>query len=144
VSLALPMAWSFDDTGQWNHYDGPIYGWEALISGWGAMLEGQFAWCANLLFWPALFLPGRHPARWLLWVSAIIGLLIAACLIDALLWTSLSSLNNEIVRPFGAGRLVWLAAIGGATVRLGWFLLLAGRSAGPLLRTTPESTSNHL
>ena len=126
ASLLLPAAWSHDTTGQWNHYDGPIYGWEILAFGWLAVIEGQFGWFANPLLIPALLLPetGPSPRRWSVWLGVTIAL--ALCFAGGLAFTHNNiSFGPEWNTPYGPGRWLWLTAVGGATARLAWLLFLS-------------------
>lgn len=130
ASLLLPAAWSHDQTGQWNHYDGPIYGWEILVAGWAAVFEGQFGWFANPLLIPALLLPGRAPSERRRRVSIYVLVALALCLAGGLMFrTNNISFGPEWNTPYGAGRILWLVAIGGAVARLG-LLLFLGRQTG--------------
>jgi hypothetical protein len=137
ASLFLPAAWSTDDTGQWNHYNGPIYGVQILLTGWAALMMGQPGWLANLFFFPALLLPGRRPSRRRRKISITLLVAIILCLIGTLSWRSesYSLASSEMVSPYGAGWWFWVFAITGAAIRLAALLVRAQRV--PALSAAP-------
>ena len=144
ASLLFPAAWSHDDTGQWNHYDGPIYGWEILMFGWAAMFEGQFGWFANPLLIPALLLPGPAPSERRRGASIGVLFALALCLAGGLTFRINNiSFGPEWNTPYGAGRILWLVAIGGAVARLGLLLFLGSRTGASPLPEAARSAQKH-
>ncbi|MEI9928328.1 MAG: hypothetical protein WDN44_12340 [Sphingomonas sp.] len=68
----------------------------------------------------------------------MLGLLIGSCLISAILWESMWGMEDEIIRPYGAGYWLWIAAIAGATGRLALLVLLGRRRAAGAGAMTKE------
>ncbi len=132
VSLMLPAAWSYDAGGHWNHLNGPVPGLIVLAAGWAAMFEAQFGWCANLLFFPALLRSMRPRTERFGWTAWLFVWLVM-CLIGALCWTEVPGEEDNVYRPYGLGRTLWLVAIAGATVRIGLLTWLGWRNRRRLL-----------